>query len=185
MSEQSLIDELGILPDTKNFQENVQNNSPSLSISSLTAIGKDAGPGAIVASLAGLAPAVFMIVAATHKAWACKSGKPTDLQKWLLGYGCMLTILFGSAALGFTGLYIGGQVGTAVALPFVTIFALAAVFGLFIFNIIWTVIGIVEISTADKDECSDVVYNTSVAAVVFGCLVSLAFIGGIGYAAVI
>jgi len=31
-----------------------------------------------------LVPSVFMVVAGTNKEWACKSGKPIDLQTWLL-----------------------------------------------------------------------------------------------------
>lgn len=126
-----------------------------------------------------LVPSVFMIIAGSNKNWACKSGgKPINLQSWLLGYGCMFTILFGSAVAALLGLEIGDPYGTVASTVFAVIVVLTAVFGLVIFNQVWAIIGIVELATTKKDKCSDIVYNTSIAAVVVGCLICLALIGG-------
>jgi len=134
--------------------------------------------GAIIC-LIFLVPSVFMVVAGSTKEWACKSGKPIDLQTWLLAYGCMLTAWFGLGAVALTGNGIGGNIGTGVMSVFGIIFKLSFIVAFILFQFMWTIIGIVELSTTKKDKCSEVVYNTSIAATVFGSLVFVLFFSGI------
>jgi len=91
----------------------------------------------------------------------------------------MLTICFGSAVVALTGSSFEGKIGSGVAVAFGTIFTLSFIFGFLLFQFIWTIIGIVELSTTKKDQCSEVVYNTSIAATAFGSLIVVLFFSGI------